>query len=117
MAFIAFFYLPDSPEKTRFLNAEEKEAAKARAIRQVGVEGASRIGSVTFGDIGSALLDIKNWITAVTYSFDNPDMRLLILVDIIAHVFLGQRIIRLATCLPADHTPWHGIQCHKCSRA
>ncbi len=66
LAFVAFYFMPDSPEKARFLNAEEKEVAKARAIRQVGEEGAARVGHVSFKDIGLALLDIKNWLTAVS---------------------------------------------------
>jgi hypothetical protein len=66
MAFVALLFLPDSPDKTRYLTDEEKEVAKARAIRQVGTEGADRIGSLSFEDIAPALLDIKNWITAVS---------------------------------------------------
>lgn len=67
MAFVAFFFMPDSPERARFLTAEEKEVAKARAIRQVGQEGAARVGSISFRDIGAALLDVKNWLTALMY--------------------------------------------------
>jgi hypothetical protein len=33
----ARFFLPDSPEKARFLNEDEKEVAKARAISQVSI--------------------------------------------------------------------------------
>jgi hypothetical protein len=66
MAFVALLFLPDSPDKTRYLTEEEKEVAKARAIRQVGTEGADRIGSLSFEDIAPALRDIKNWITAVS---------------------------------------------------
>jgi MFS family permease len=66
MAFLAFFFLPDSPEKARFLNeGEEKEVAKARAIRQVGQEGSTRVGGISFKEVGAALLDLKNWLTAV----------------------------------------------------
>jgi MFS family permease len=66
IAFVAFFFMPDSPEKARFLNDDEKEVAKARAIRQVGEEHASRFGGLVFKDILLALLDIKNWLTAVS---------------------------------------------------
>jgi MFS family permease len=68
LAFVAFFFLPDSPEKAKFLNAEEKEVGKARAIRQVGTEGITRVGSVSFKEILEAILDIKNWLTAVSIS-------------------------------------------------
>ncbi|KFY07347.1 hypothetical protein V492_07220 [Pseudogymnoascus sp. VKM F-4246] len=67
IAFVAFYFMPDSPEKARFLNDEEKEAAKARAIRQVGQEGATRIGFINFKEVGIALMDVKNWITALMY--------------------------------------------------
>ncbi len=76
MAFISFFFLPDSPEKARFLNEEEKEVAKARAISQVGTEGSKRIGGVSLKDVGAALVDIPNWLTAVcfftTHNPQNP---------------------------------------------
>ncbi|CAG8949625.1 hypothetical protein HYFRA_00007859 [Hymenoscyphus fraxineus] len=38
-AALTFFFLPDSPEKARFLTEEEKGAARARAVRQVGTGG------------------------------------------------------------------------------
>ncbi|KFY48769.1 hypothetical protein V495_01049 [Pseudogymnoascus sp. VKM F-4514 (FW-929)] len=67
LAFVAFYIMPDSPEKARFLNDEEKEAARARAIRQVGTEGAERVGHLNYKEIGLALMDVKNWITALMY--------------------------------------------------
>jgi hypothetical protein len=66
LAFVAWFFLPDSPEKAKFLNAEEKEVARARAIRQVGQDGAARVGGISFKEVGAALLDVKNWLTAVS---------------------------------------------------
>jgi MFS family permease len=70
MAFVAFWFLPDSPEKARFLNeGEEKEVARARAIRQVGQEGGARVGGISFKEVGAALLDVKNWLTAVSFHF------------------------------------------------
>jgi sugar phosphate permease len=66
LAFVAWFFLPDSPEKARFLDTEEKEVARARAIRQVGQEGITRVGGISFKEVGAALLDIKNWLTAVS---------------------------------------------------
>jgi MFS family permease len=76
LAFVAFFFLPDSPEKARFLNPEEKEVGKARAIRQVGMEGANRIGSVSLSDVGAALLDIKNWLTAVSHPIRSDPLQI-----------------------------------------
>jgi MFS family permease len=69
MAFVALRFMPDSPEKARFLDAEEKEVARARAIRQVGQESAERVGSISLKDVGEALLDVKNWLTAVSVHF------------------------------------------------
>lgn len=60
---IAFYFLPDHPAAARFLNKDEKEVAKARALRQVGQ--VERTGSIQWGDIGATLLDAKAWITAV----------------------------------------------------
>lgn len=62
LAAVAFFYLPDSAEKAKFLSEEDKEVAKARAARQVGGSGAShsnRLGFIVWSDLGAALLDAK----------------------------------------------------------
>ena len=63
MAPIAYFFLPDTPDKARFLTEEEKLVAKARGVRQVG--GVDRIGGIVWKEIGLALLDLKCWFTAV----------------------------------------------------
>jgi sugar phosphate permease len=65
MAFVAFFFLPDSPDKARFLNAEEKLVAKARGVRQVGTT--ERVGGIVWKDIAAALMDPKCWFTAFMY--------------------------------------------------
>lgn len=65
MAPIVFFFLPDSPEKARFLTAEEKRVALTRVIRQNGRK--ERIGRVSLKDILSALADPKTWINAFMY--------------------------------------------------
>lgn len=62
-----FFLLPDSPEKASFLTEEEKLVAKARGVRQVGDEEAHRVGHISFKDVGAALLDLKNYFTALMY--------------------------------------------------
>ena len=54
-----WFLLPDSPEKASFLNEEEMEVARARAVRQVGNEQGHRVGSISFKDVGAALVDPK----------------------------------------------------------
>ena len=64
MAAAAYRVLPVSPEKARFLTQEEILLIKARGVRQVG--NVARIGPIVRGDIGSALIDIKAWFTAVS---------------------------------------------------
>lgn len=66
MAAVAFFFLPDSPDKAQFLTEEEKLIAKARGVRQVG-DVEKRVGSVAWKDVGAALLDAKCWFTALMY--------------------------------------------------
>ena len=100
MAAVAFFFLPDSPETARFLTEEEKQAAKARCVRQVGNQ--QRVGKIVWKELGAGLLDLKAWFTAV---------RLLPLLDLLentnllyaAHVFLLQRLLQLPSRLPPNH--------------
>lgn len=67
MGIATFFLLPDSPDKCKFLTPEEKEVAGARVIRQVGGEEAHRIRHIRWPEVGAALLDVKNWLTALMY--------------------------------------------------
>ncbi|KAF7863211.1 hypothetical protein EAF04_007293 [Stromatinia cepivora] len=64
---LTFFVLPDSPEKARFLNEEERAVARARGVRQVGAEEEHRVGGVKWADIAAALVDPKNYLTAFMY--------------------------------------------------
>lgn len=107
LAFVAWFFLPDSPEKARFLNPEEQEVAKARAIRQVGQEGSTRVGGISFKEVGAALLDIKNWLTAV--SAQNPRSPKRLANSEIAHVLFVQRLVCLFACFPSHHSYRHGV--------
>jgi MFS family permease len=66
MAPVAFFFIPDSPDKARFLNAEDKEVVKSRAMRQVGTEPVRRIGSLNIKEFGLTLIDYKAWFVAVS---------------------------------------------------
>jgi MFS family permease len=63
MAPIAFFFLPDSPSKARFLNEDEKRVAKARGVRQAGSD--DRVGGLSWRDVGATFLDPKAYFTAV----------------------------------------------------
>ncbi|KAK6214347.1 hypothetical protein LQW54_004575 [Pestalotiopsis sp. IQ-011] len=71
MAAIAFFFVPDSPEKARFLNAEEKTIVRSRAVRQVGTDSNTRVGSIKVGEIIPVLLDAKAWLCALMYFCGN----------------------------------------------
>ena len=63
MAPVAYFFVPDSPDKAKFLNHEERAVARARAVRQTGTS--ERLGSLNLGDFAKALLDPKAWFLAV----------------------------------------------------
>ncbi|KAJ8122099.1 hypothetical protein ONZ43_g1617 [Nemania bipapillata] len=71
LSIVAFFFIPDSPEKARFLDAEEKEIVKARAMRQVGTNAEARIGAPNLKEIGGILLDLKAWMCALMYFSGN----------------------------------------------
>jgi MFS family permease len=62
----AFFFIPDSPDKSRFLNSEEREIVKSRSMRQVGTEPAVRIGGLNFAEFLRTLIDYKAWFVAVS---------------------------------------------------
>lgn len=64
MAVVAYFFLPDSPEKARFLSEEEKMVVKARGVRQAGA--ATRVGGVNWSEFGAGLVDPKGWILGVS---------------------------------------------------
>lgn len=71
MAAVSFFFLPDTPDKARFLNTQERLVAKLRGVRQAG--DMKRVGGIVWKDIAAALLDAKCWITAVrldTFQFN-----------------------------------------------
>jgi MFS family permease len=59
MAVLAFFFLPDSPGKARFLEEQEKVVVKARGVRQVGDEEAHRMRHIHWPDILAGFLDLK----------------------------------------------------------
>ena len=63
MAPVAYFFVPDSPDKARFLNPQEKQIARARAIRQTGTT--ERVGSIDVKQLAQTLLDVKAWCNAV----------------------------------------------------
>ncbi|OTB04276.1 hypothetical protein M426DRAFT_320863 [Hypoxylon sp. CI-4A] len=71
MAGFAFFFIPDSPEHAKFLNAEEKKIVTSRAMRQVGTDAHARIGTFKISEIGHVLLDAKVWLCGIMYFCGN----------------------------------------------
>ncbi|KAI0449107.1 major facilitator superfamily domain-containing protein [Xylaria acuta] len=67
LAFVAFKYMPDSADTAHFLNEEEKQVAKTRALQQTGSEGTARIGHVNLKEAFHVLKDIKTWIPPLMY--------------------------------------------------
>jgi hypothetical protein len=67
MAVVAWFFLPDSPEKAKFLTEEEKDVARRRGVLQVGAD-TKRVGGIDWKEIGEGLKDVKSWILGVSTS-------------------------------------------------
>ncbi|OAQ62877.1 MFS transporter [Pochonia chlamydosporia 170] len=71
MAPVAYYFIPDSPDKARFLNAEEKQIVKRRAMRQVGSEPSARIGGLNAKEFLLTLIDYKAWFVSLMYFAGN----------------------------------------------
>ncbi|KAI9744824.1 MAG: hypothetical protein M1818_001749 [Claussenomyces sp. TS43310] len=67
LAPIAFFFIPDSPDKARFLNPQERSIARSRAVRQVGRQPHLRIGGLSLKETGATFIDYKAWFVALMY--------------------------------------------------
>ncbi|KAI0204505.1 major facilitator superfamily domain-containing protein [Astrocystis sublimbata] len=67
LAFVAFKYMPDSADTAHFLNEEEKQVARTRALQQTGSLGAARVGHVNLKETVQTLKDIKTWIPPLMY--------------------------------------------------
>jgi len=74
MAAVAFFFLPDSPEKAKFLNEEEKAVARARGVAQAGA--GTRIGAINWKEMLEGLMDLKGWILGVSLTIWYGDIKL-----------------------------------------
>ncbi|EMR72243.1 putative mfs transporter protein [Eutypa lata UCREL1] len=71
MATVAFFFIPDSPEKARFLSSEEKDIVRSRAMHQVGTDANARVGTFKLKDIVPVLVDLKAWMCGLMYFCGN----------------------------------------------
>ncbi|KAF2853798.1 pantothenate transporter liz1 [Plenodomus tracheiphilus IPT5] len=123
MAAVAFFFLPDSPEKARFLTEEEKVVARARGVQQVGTE--SRNGTVNLKEMLEGLVDVKGWILGLMYFSGNVAFSSLPVFlptilkamgftsvnaqGLTAPPFFLSFLTVIATCYIADRTQQRGI--------
>lgn len=74
----AYLFIPDSPDTARFLTREEKQIARARAIRQAGV--GERVGSIDWRQVFKAACSPVVWCQGVCYlSTCPPNLRWAIL--------------------------------------
>lgn len=105
MAVVAWFFLPDSPEKARFLTEEEKIVAKARGVRQAGT--ATRTGGIVWKDLLEGLTDPKGLILGESISLRVTNVANYVTVD----VLLRKRSIFVATGVFANDFEGHGIYC------
>lgn len=71
LAFVVFFFLPDSAATAKFLTEEEKAIARARAITHSGHEGGTaqghKLGSINPRDIVETLKTPQAWVQALMY--------------------------------------------------
>ena len=110
MAPVAYFFIPDSPDKAKFLDHEEKEIVKSRALRQVGTEPGSRIGRLNGKEFLLTLMDYKAWFVAVclttTFNAKEPSSHLE------AYVLWCQCQLCQFACVLTEHSERHGIREH-----
>ncbi|KAI1805747.1 MFS general substrate transporter [Daldinia bambusicola] len=71
MTIFAFFFIPDSAEKARFLTTEEKSIVKSRAMRQVGTNASARIGGFKLAEVLPVFMDLKAWLCGLMYFCGN----------------------------------------------
>jgi cyanate permease len=68
LAFVIFWFLPDSPDTAKFLTEEEKQVVRARAVLRTGMEGKERIGGkLNFGEILSTFKSPQTLILPFMY--------------------------------------------------
>lgn len=117
-AVVTWFLLPDSPIKAKFLNAEERAIAKARAVRQVGKDEGIRIGRVEWRDVWRACCDLK--VCRPSPSLARLDRTQVtdeyLAMDHSADVLQLQRLVCVSSRLPPHYPRSHGIHLHKRTR-
>ena len=64
MAIVCWFFLPDSPEKTRFLSDEERQLQIDRLAND---DGAAETHSFSWGQVRSVFTDWKTYVFSLIY--------------------------------------------------
>lgn len=73
MAPIAWYFIPDSPDRATFLNQQERAIARARAVRQTGTS--DRLRTINVKQLAQTLLNYKAWCLAVRTVASRLDCR------------------------------------------
>lgn len=118
MAPIAWFFIPDSPDKARFLNSQEKAIVKSRAVRQTG--HVHRVGGLKVKELFATLLDLKAWLLAVCHIcpvIDDIDLQSGKADRGIADVLWHKRQLRKFAGVPAYYLDSDGLQRHQFARS
>ena len=63
----AWLFIPDSPDKARFLSTSDRETVKSRVLRQTGTKASERTGSLNMKDFAVTIADLKAWLNAFMY--------------------------------------------------
>ncbi|RYC56605.1 hypothetical protein CHU98_g9603 [Xylaria longipes] len=108
LAFVAFKYMPDSADTAYFLNEEEKQVAKTRALQQTGSEGTARIGHVDLKETFHTLKDIKTWISPLMYFSCNVGFTAVNAQGLSAPPYFLAFIVCVTTTWVADRTQQRG---------
>ncbi|KAL9083775.1 MAG: hypothetical protein Q9165_008385 [Trypethelium subeluteriae] len=96
-----WFFIPDSPDKARFLTAEEKQIVKARTVRQVGI--LERTGRVSLKEFGIGLVDWTAWFNA-DMGYTSIDAQ-----GLSAPPYFAAFLFALVTTYVADKTQQRGL--------
>jgi MFS family permease len=68
---VTYMFLPDSPDKARFLNEKERAIAKSRAIRQAGTAERTGRGGFQVKEMLSTAGQVQVWVIAVGMTIDS----------------------------------------------
>lgn len=111
---VVWIFLPDNPEEARFLTEQEKAVARARGIRQAGLN--RRMGEINLKEMLAGLTDLKGWILGVSI-FALCERNKHDMLTTAAHVLLWQCGIQQPACVSANDLERDGVLHSQCSRS